>query len=154
MDTSSGAELPEEPPPCPRCKGAGFVHPLLPSGQVDYTQVVPCQCTQKELEENRLARLQRYSNLGSLTRLTFDNLILQGRSGEPQNQERFILAYRAATSFAQNPQGWLVFMGPSGCGKTHLAAAIANRCLQQGYLTFFQPVPDLLDHLRSTRFSS
>jgi len=41
-------------------------------------------------------------------------------------------------------------MGPSGCGKTHLAAAIANRCLQQGYLTFFQPVPDLLDHLRST----
>jgi DNA replication protein DnaC len=117
---------------------------------VDYTQIVPCPCTQKELQENRLARLQRYSNLGSLTRLTFDNLILQGRSGEPQNQERFIRAYRAATSFGQDPQGWLVFMGPSGCGKTHLAAAIANRCLQQGYLTFFQPVPDLLDHLRST----
>jgi DNA replication protein DnaC len=117
---------------------------------VDYGQVVPCQCTQKELEENRLARLQRYSNLGSLTRLTFDNLILQGRSGEPQNQERFILAYRAATSFAQDPQGWLVFMGPSGCGKTHLAAAIANYRLQQGYPAFFIGVPDLLDHLRST----
>jgi len=117
---------------------------------VDYSQVVPCQCTQKELQENRLARLQRYSNLGSLTRFTFDTLILQGRSGDPKNQERFILAYRAATSFAQNPQGWLVFMGPSGCGKTHLAAAIANYRLQQGYPTFFIGVPDLLDHLRST----
>jgi len=102
------------------------------------------------LEENRLARLQRYSNLGSLTRLTFDSLILQGRSGEPSNQEKFIRAYRAATSFAQNSQGWLVFMGPSGCGKTHLAAAIANYRLHQGYPAFFIGVPDLLDHLRST----
>ncbi len=117
---------------------------------MDYIQIVPCQCTRKELEENRLARLQRYSNLGSLTRLTFDSLILQGRSGEPSNQEKFIRAYRAATSFAQNSQGWLVFMGPSGCGKTHLAAAIANYRLHQGYPAFFIGVPDLLDHLRST----
>ena len=150
MDTSSGAESPEEPPPCPRCKGAGFVYLDVPPGHPDFGRAMPCQCTRKELEENRLARLQRYSNLGSLTRLTFDNLILQGRSGEPQNQERFILAYRAATSFAQNPQGWLVFMGPSGCGKTHLAAAIANYRLHQGYPAFFIGVPDLLDHLRST----
>jgi DNA replication protein DnaC len=41
-------------------------------------------------------------------------------------------------------------MGPSGCGKTHLAAAIANYRLQQGYPAFFIGVPDLLDHLRST----
>ncbi|HJX69859.1 MAG TPA: ATP-binding protein [Dehalococcoidia bacterium] len=151
MDTWSSAELPEEePPPCPICKGAGFVHPQLPTGQMDYSRVVPCHCTQKELEESRLARLQRYSNLGSLTRLTFDNLIPQGRSGDPQNQERFLRAYQAAKSFAQNPQGWLVFMGPSGCGKTHLAVAIANYRLQQNQLAFFQPVPDLLDHLRST----
>ncbi len=108
-----------------------------------------CQCTQKELEENRLARLQRYSNLGSLTRLTFENLIPQGRSGDPQNQERFIRAYQAAKDFAQKPQGWLVFMGPSGCGKTHLAAAIANHRLHQGHPAFFIGVSDLLDHLRS-----
>ena len=146
----SDVESPEEPPACSRCKGAGFVHPRLPSGRPDYSQVVPCQCTRKELEETRLDRLQRYSNLGSLTRLTFDSLIIEGSSGEPSNQERFLLAYRAATSFAQNPQGWLVFMGPSGCGKTHLAAAIANHRIQQGYPAFFISVPDLLDHLRST----
>lgn len=111
---------------------------------------MPCRCTQKEWEENRLARLQRYSNLGSLTRLTFDNLVSRGRSGDPQNQERFLRAYQAADSFAQNPKGWLVFMGPSGCGKTHLAAAIANHCLYQGHPAFFISVPELIDHLRST----
>jgi len=102
------------------------------------------------MEENRLARLQRYSNLGSLTCLTFNNLMIEGRSSELANQERFVMAYRAATAFAQNPQGWLVFMGPSGCGKTHLAAAIANQRIHQGHPAFFISVSDLLDHLRST----
>jgi len=112
--------------------------------------VVPCQCTQGGLEKNRLARLQRYSNLGALTRLTFESLTLPGRSGDPTNQERFLHAYRAAVAFAQKPKGWLVFMGPSGCGKTHLAAAIANHLLSQGEPAFFIGVSDLLDHLRST----
>jgi len=111
---------------------------------------VPCPCIQKEWEENRLARLQRYSNLGSLTRLTFDNLVSRGRSGDPQNQEKFLRAHQAADSFAKNPKGWLVFIGPSGCGKSHLSAAIANYCLCQDYPAFFISVPELLDHLRST----
>ena len=130
--------------------GQGLSIPGYLQVQADYSRVVPCQCTQKEWEENRLARLQRYSNLGSLTRLTFDNLVSRGRSGDPQNQERFLRAYQAADSFAQNPQGWLVFMGPSGCGKTHLSAAIANHCLRQAHPAFFISVPELLDHLRST----
>ena len=102
------------------------------------------------MEENRLVKLQGYSNLGSMTRLTFDNLMIEGRSSELSNQERFIMAYRAALAYAQNPQGWLVFMGPSGCGKTHLAAAIANQRIQGGQPAFFISVSDLLDHLRST----
>ena len=85
-----------------------------------------------------------------MTRLTFDTLILHGKSDDPSNQEKYICAYRAAVSFASNPQGWLVFMGPNGCGKTHLAAAIANHRLQQGCPALFVGVPDLLDHLRST----
>ena len=111
---------------------------------------MPCQCSQKKLDDNRLGRLQSYSNLGALTRLTFDTLILHGKSEDSSNQEKFISAYRAATSFASNPQGWLVFMGPSGCGKTHLAAAVANHRLQKGCPAIFIGVPDLLDHLRST----
>jgi len=94
--------------------------------------------------------LQRYSNLGSLTRLTFDNLAPQGRSGSPVNQELFSQAYQAAKAFAAEPKGWLVLAGPSGCGKTHLAAAIANERINLGYPAFFITMPDLLDHLRST----
>ncbi|MEO7018884.1 MAG: ATP-binding protein, partial [Ktedonobacteraceae bacterium] len=41
-------------------------------------------------------------------------------------------------------------VGPNGCGKTHLAAAIANACLEAGAVVLFATVPDLLDHLRAT----
>ncbi len=114
--------------------------------------MAPCQCTEKEFEKEHLVRLERYSNLGPLTRLTFDNLLPRGRSSDPQNQERFHRCYQTAQAFAENPKGWLVLSGPSGCGKTHMAAAIANYRLKGGYPVFFVIVPDLLDHLR-TAFS-
>lgn len=150
-DTWSSADEEEASPSskCPICEGAGFVHPLLPTGKPDYSQVVACRCTRKELDKEHQARLQQYSNLGSLTRFTFDNLIPQGRSGNPVNQERFTTVYEAARAFAREPKGWLVLIGPSGCGKTHLAAAIANERLKQGHPAFYITVPDLLDHLRS-----
>ena len=88
--------------------------------------------------------------MGPLTRLTFDNLLPQGRSSYHMNQERFSHGYHAAQEYAREPQGWLVLTGPSGCGKTHTAAAIANYQLQLGNYAFFVFVPDLLDHLRTT----
>jgi len=126
------------------------VHPRLGNGQPDYSRLVPCRCAHEKLEDSRLQRLQSHSNLGSLTRLTFENLVPQGKSDDPANQERFMRAYRAATAFAAKPEGWLVFTGPSGSGKTHLAAAIANQRLAEGHRAIFEGIPDLLDHLRST----
>lgn len=111
---------------------------------------MPCRCTQKELNEERQARLQRYSNLGSLTRHTFDNILPQGKDQNPITQEKFNQAYQAAKAFATEPKGWLVLAGPSGSGKTHLAAAIANQCIEKSRPVFYITVPDLLDHLRST----
>ena len=93
--------------------------------------------------------MQQYSNLGSLSRFTFDNLNPQGRSLNPTSQEQFSRAYKAAQTFANEPKGWLALVGPSGCGKTHLAAAIANQRLSRGHPAFFISTPDLLDHLRS-----
>ncbi|MFC1957638.1 ATP-binding protein [Chloroflexota bacterium] len=151
-DTWSNAEAEETSPgsACPVCKGAKFVHPLLPSGKPDFGQVIPCRCTQQGLDEDRQVRLQRYSNLGSLTRLTFANLRPQGKNENPANQEQFSRAYQAAKTFAAEPKGWLVLAGPSGSGKTHLAAAIANHCIENNHPVFYVTTPDLLDHLRST----
>ncbi|MFC1995193.1 ATP-binding protein [Chloroflexota bacterium] len=129
--------------------GAGIVHPLLPSGKPDFSQVVPCECTQKQMGKEHQIRLQRYSNLGLLTRFTFVNLLPQGRSGNSINQEQFRRAHEAAKAFAAEPKGWFILSGPSGCGKTHLAAAIANECLGRDYPVFYISTPDLLDHLRS-----
>ncbi len=112
--------------------------------------MVPCQCTRKEAAEGRQAHLQRYSNLGSLTRLTFASISLTGKSESSASQEQFKRAGEAARAFATAPKGWLVLVGPSGSGKTHLAAAIANHCIENGQPVFYITTPDLLDHLRST----
>jgi len=149
MDIWSDAEESSPISSCPICKGAGIVHPLLPSGKPDFSQVVPCECTQKQMGTEHQIRLQRYSNLGLLTRFTFVNLLPQGRSGNSINQEQFRRTHEAARAFAAEPKGWFVLSGPSGCGKTHLAAAIANECLGRGYPVFYISTPDLLDHLRS-----
>ena len=137
-------------PICPICQGLGVVHPLLPSGKPDYSQVIACRCTQQESGKEHRLHLQRYSNLGSLARFTFARLEPQGRSGNKQNQEQYRRCYEAARAFAAEPQGWLILSGPSGCGKTHLAAAIVNERISSGCPAFYVTTPDLLDHLRST----
>ncbi len=62
---------------CPICKGAGFVHPALDSGKVDFSRVVPCRCSKGELRKKKTEYLEKYSNLGSLSQLTFDNTLLR-----------------------------------------------------------------------------
>jgi len=134
---------------CPICKGAGFVHPALDSGQVDFSRVVPCKCSEGELRKKKTKYLEKYSNLGSLSQLTFGNLSPEGKAASAISQEHFAQVYQAAKAFADNPEGWLVFLGPSGSGKTHLACAIANHRLSLGEPVFYIGAADLLDHLRS-----
>lgn len=151
-DTWSGGESGKEHSPdlsCPKCKGAHFIHPLSASGRPDYSRVVPCQCIRHELQKEKLAQLQQYSNLGNLSRLTFDNIMPAGKYDDPESQQYFKRAYEAAKAFALEPKGWLILVGPSGCGKTHLACAIANYRLSIGQPAFYIGTADLLDHLRS-----
>ena len=141
------ADVPEEAV-CPICGGAGFVRRDVPLGHPDFGKAFPCRCTVHERKEKRLARLQKYSHIGPLTRLTFANLSSRGRSSNPRDQERFQRCVDDARAFAETPDGWLVLTGPSFCGKTHLAAAIANLCVELGTAVLFVIVPDLLDDLR------
>jgi DNA replication protein DnaC len=147
----SDAEETSAAPACPICKGAGFVHPRLPSGKPDYSRVIPCRCMQKELDKERKLRLQHYSGLEAelLKNMTFDNFKKRVNL-PPELQENLEKALEVALEFAKSPEGWLVFQGETGCGKTHLAAAIANYRLKEGKAVKFVVVPDLLDHLRST----
>ncbi len=148
-DKDTDAEA-EEPEPCPICKGARFIHPLLANGKPDYSRVIPCRCARQDSDGKRQSHLQSYSNLGTLTRFTFDRLTPEGRGHDPIDRERFGRAYQAAREFANQPSGWLVLAGPSGSGKTHLAAAIANQCIADDRPVFYITTPDLLDHLRSS----
>ena len=118
-------------------------------GHPSFGKAVPCGCQRREDDPSRVARLQRYSNMGPLSRLTFQVTRPEGMSAKAEDQELFRRGYEIATAFAEEPQGWLVLTGPSASGKTHLAAAIANSVLGRGLAVFFVFVPDLLDHLRS-----
>jgi DNA replication protein DnaC len=155
--TERASGLPHEPLPdlpadddaCPRCDGAGFVRKSVQLGHPDFGRAFPCDCTHDEAADVKRTRLLRYSNLGPLSRLTFENLSPRGRSPNSQHQNAFAAATRAGEAFAAHPAGWLVLVGPSGSGKTHLSAAITGKCVENGQGALFMVVPDLLDHLRA-----
>lgn len=121
----------------------------VPLDHPDFGKAVPCECQGAEPDNDRIERLQRYSSLGPLTRLTFANLIEHGRSVNPRDRELFRNLVQDARAFAEKPEGWILVHGPSGAGKTHVGAAIANRCIERGEPALFVVVPDLLDHLRA-----
>ena len=155
--TSAGrreAYVPVEPAEpadvCDVCGGRGWLTPEVPAGHADFGRVLTCRCQQERIVEERTARLVRYSNIGHLSRFTFETINMEGLPGDAEIKDSFLEAYTAAVEYAEASDGWLVLSGPTGTGKTHLAAAIANRCIEKGEPVFFAHVPDLLDHLRSS----
>jgi DNA replication protein DnaC len=147
---ASRRERAEEEPVCPLCHGAGFLRRDLPFDHPDFGKAVACDCAVSETPASRMERLLKYSSLGPLTRLSFANLLEQGRSTNPRDRALFRGLVADARAFAEAPEGWLLVHGPSGAGKTHVAAAIANRCIERGQAALFVVVPDLLDHLRAS----
>jgi len=128
------------------------MHPRLASGKPDYSRVVPCRCVKQAVEKEQDSRLFKYSNLGVLAGYDFQTIesMISPEAGTTGRKELFKQALEAARIFACQPEGWFILVGPSGSGKTYLAAAIANERIKAGQPAFFQTVPDLLDHLRST----
>jgi len=86
-----------------------------------------------------------------LQTMTFDYFDPRG-SGRADSQDRASLknALDLAKTFANSPDGWLLFTGPNGCGKTHLAVAIVSEQINRNKSVFWADVSDLLDHLRAT----
>lgn len=92
------------------------------------------------------------SSLGLHADQTFESFDLRSQDHAMDVSQRTNLrrSVRIARAYAQEPEGWLILTGGYGCGKTHLAAAIANYRVRNGYPAIFVLVPDLLDHLRAT----
>jgi DNA replication protein DnaC len=148
MESTSNGDL-QEGNVCPLCQGFGYLRLDLPASDPNFGRVVPCRCKIEETAERRWEDLRRASNLGLLTRMTFDSFVAEGHGLNPQMQDNLRTAYKQAFAYAQQPQGWLILKGSYGCGKTHLAAAIANHQIEHGRPVLFVVVPDLLDHLRA-----
>ena len=109
-----------------------------------FGKAIACRCAREESAGKRAERLQRYSNLGPLSGVTFEQL--------PADRPAAFGAARAAAEGAAREAGakpWLLITGPSGAGKTSLAAAIANDRIGRGRAALYVVVPDLLDHLRA-----
>ncbi len=104
------------------------------------------------VEEKQPSTLDYAGDLGlALPKsMTFENFDWRRVNLPTEQRENLEQAFRLALDFAKSPDGWRIFQGDTGCGKTHLAAAIANHCLQAGKPVLFVVVPDFLDHLRST----
>lgn len=119
-------------------------------GHPDFGRAQPCECQLEMSEDQRLSRLRRYSNMGVLSQLNFKDTIPDGRGVSLEIKKKFKTAFDFAIAYSNEPSGWLVLTGSSGSGKTHLAASIANRCMERGLPVFFAFVPDLLDHLRAS----
>lgn len=150
---SSGSQSPILTPrseaSCPICKGRGYLTYDAPPGDPNFSKVVPCRCTEARLAADRTRNLAAVSNLGALSRLTFDTFLPDGAGLPPALRANLRNAYELSLNFARSPEGWLTLLGGYGCGKTHLAAAIANFRLALGHEVLFVVVPDLLDYLRA-----
>ncbi len=140
---------------CPICGGVGYIRQDLPVGHPDFGKLQLCTCQQQKANQSAHNRLYQTSNLELFKKMTFESFSVQGRMGLGDNQVFSLQnALSAARQFAASPKGWLLLTGSYGCGKTHLAAAIANTCVEYGMATLFLTVPDLLDWLRYTYGSS
>ena len=148
-DSFNSDELAHENARCETCMGRGWFTPEVAANHEDFGKILTCECQKSRILQERTNRLLRYSNIGPLSRFTFENLDPKGRLSHGQNNGNFQKAYDVAKSYADDTQGWLTVTGPTASGKTHLAAAVANQCISKGTAVFFAHVPELLDHLRT-----
>ena len=87
-EASSAAGSTADDGECRYCAGARYVRLRVPQDDPRFGQAVPCRCASDESERVRTERLQRYSNIGPLARLTFRDLLSLGRSANHRDQQR------------------------------------------------------------------
>ena len=135
-------------PDCPICHGIGFVRQDMPIDHPKFGQMQICECRKSEIEALQSEHLYNLSNIDAFKEMTFKSFKISGRDSKRDIAKSQESAFNTAINFSKEPEGWLLLTGKYGCGKTHLAAAIANKIIEQNIPTLFLTVPDLLDWLR------
>ena len=119
---------------CPICIGAQRLRIDVPYGDPSFGKSILCSCLEDRQKILRQQQLRQAADLDAFCDCTFKTFNFR----IPGVQE----AVRISLAYSMRPQGWLLLVGPCGCGKTHLAAAIANQCLENGVSVYFTTVPD------------
>ncbi len=140
-----------DPDACPVCGGYGVIGYDVPLEDPRFGKAYPCpRCGEETHRAQRRDTLVRLSNLDAHRARTFDSFQTDLPGLSEAQAASLRIAKDLGQRFAAQPEGWLLIQGRYGCGKTHLAAAVANVCVDAGLATLFMTTPDLLDHLRST----
>ncbi|MDE2686311.1 MAG: hypothetical protein OXI16_02255 [Chloroflexota bacterium] len=96
-------------PSCAICKGRGVLSYPVSVDDPLFGKYAPCKCRQEFPFADRVRRLRVYSNLGNLTRYTFDTLD-PGRV-RAEDAPFFREALLTAGKYAKDPAGWLILTG-------------------------------------------
>lgn len=133
-------------PYCQVCRGAGFIHPHLPSGKPDYSRVI--QCPAKNCIKDSYAAHQRGEShlraIGVSSKgQTFDSFKLV-----PGVKETYSAFKKLATGDAD--YSMLLCYGGVGNGKTHLCNALGIELNHRGIDARLFTVSDMISQLKES----
>lgn len=126
--------------PCPICRGTGYFVLDVPITDINFGNLITCECLLEEKTERAEHKRLMVSGLKELDYLTFETF-------EPRQKNEYALM--VAHLYSRQPTNFLVLAGFSGTGKTHLAVAIGNELFQHNFDVIYRSVPDLVDSLRT-----
>jgi len=131
---------------CEICGGLGWISADVPVGHPLFGKLAPCPHRQSQTSQTAAQKL--WHELGPLREMTLNDFEPEGHAVTIEQKHSLRMTVEGVRRFIEEPRGWLLLQGGYGCGKTHLAAAVANACLNKGIPVLFVNVPDLLDYLR------
>lgn len=132
-------------PHCKVCRGFGFVHPLLPNGKPDYSQVVLCRAEGCIESQKRVyMSTEPYIKEKGVSKFnTFD-------SWRPVLGAENTLDAFKDIAFNEGTPPLLLVYGPTGNGKTHLCEATVIELLKRGVDCRLWAVADLVSKLKES----
>jgi DNA replication protein DnaC len=122
-----------------------MVYPRDKNGELDYSSLITCVCSQKEVEERRCKAFLRYCNLPiGHERMSFDNF---KTAGYPSLREAVSISRAIARE--ESPYRWLTLCAETDRGKSHLSVAICREWIARGKAARFAFVPAMLQELKN-----